>query len=148
MTQLQMIRRLEGKWKLAWNLVGCKRERGPIFSEITPKKVPLHMHQKENQYLGWARAYLSENKETVNYKVVSTWLECTAGQHAWSRAACLRAVWVQASEQNILSWINSSVHSWGCKMGSWERSCYFATENSQFLASNHCWFLPVVCHCA
>lgn len=56
------------------------------------------MHQKENQYLGWARAYLSENKETMNYKVISTWLEYTAGQHAWSRAACLRAVWVQASE--------------------------------------------------
>lgn len=80
MTQLQMIRRLEGKW--IWTEIWLDaREAETVYSVITHKKVPTHMELK-GKPVSRLRTYLSENKKTLNYKVVSTSLKYTAGQHA------------------------------------------------------------------
>lgn len=70
------------------------------------------------------------------------WVHCWAAH--LEESCMLTGIWIQTSEQNNPSRINSSVHSRGCKTGSLESGRCFATEKSQFLASNHCCFPPLL----
>lgn len=126
--------RLEGKGKLPRTLDGCEREWNCVFWNDSQDIICTYAAKRKTSV--WAG--LGDICEKIRTLRVprSFLLGLSALLGSTLRgAACLQRIWIQTLEQNILFWINSSVHSRGCRAGTLETGGYFATKSSQFLST-------------